>query len=495
LRKSVLILGISSVVAGCKPGTPPPAGPVGPIPTPATTQDAAGSAAARPTPGTSDPTLPADPVIATVSGVDIRSKELQEPLMRAFGLDVLLYVVQRDLAREECRRAGIVVSPGDIAAEREWTIKEMFAKAEPTEDREKLLERYLAQPKPREEMRTVAEFDIVMETNTYLRKIAEKAFKAKISDEDVRRQFDLTYGSHLKTRHIMVSNMTEAMAAKARLAAGEDFAAVAKQVSRNPQTSREGGALPPFTKADTRFPENFRNVAFALKEGEVSDPVAAQGSYHLIKLDQRVEPKAVKFEDVRESVREDLEAKLIIEGIKEVRARLAAQALAELKMVDPILKEEFNARLQARDQMIRDREKMKQEMVKRRAATATDPSTQPAATQPTTTPSAAPVPPAATPAAVPPPPAVMPAPPPANPPSTNPVAAPPPPPLPANPVAPPPPPAPAPAPPVAAPPPPVAPPPPPAPVPPPPAPAPVAPKAAAEPPATMPVPPAPATQP
>ena len=85
----------------------------------------------------------------------------------------------------------------------------------------------------------------------------------------------------------MCSNMQEVAAAQRKLAAGEDFGKVAREVSRNASTARNGGELPPFTKDDKRFPPNFREVAFALKEGEISDPVVAEGSYHLIQVEKK----------------------------------------------------------------------------------------------------------------------------------------------------------------------------------------------------------------
>ena len=40
-----------------------------------------------------------------------------------------------------------------------------------------------------------------------------------------------------------------------------------------------------------------------LKGGEVSDIVNADNAFHLIKVENRIAPKVVKFEDVRESLR------------------------------------------------------------------------------------------------------------------------------------------------------------------------------------------------
>ena len=42
-------------------------------------------------------------------------------------------------------------------------------------------------------------------------------------------------------------------------------------------------------------PAKFKEVAFALKNGEVSDPVEAENAFHLIKVENRIPPKAVQF--------------------------------------------------------------------------------------------------------------------------------------------------------------------------------------------------------
>ncbi|MGN6627495.1 MAG: peptidylprolyl isomerase [Tepidisphaeraceae bacterium] len=274
-----------------------------------------------------------------------------------------------------------------------------------TDDREKLLDQFLAQPKAPGKMQTRTEFNIVIDTNAHLRKLAEPALKNAITDDVLHQQFDETYGASVVVRHIVVANPQEAMALRARLDAGEDFATLARRYSRNANSARVGGELPPFTINSSSFPENFKRVAFALKVGEVSDPVEADGAYHLIKLEKRNAPKAVKFEDVKESLRQDLQDKLVLEGVKQVRAKLAQQALEQLKINDPILKAEFQKRLDVRNQMIRDRDKIREEMEKERnkpavPVPATTPASQPAtvATQPQSLPATQPAP-TATPAA------------------------------------------------------------------------------------------------
>jgi parvulin-like peptidyl-prolyl isomerase len=334
-------------------------------------------------------TADSDVVVATAGDVEITETQLMTALKEAHGFGMLMYLVQRELAFETCRQMGMTVSDADIDEERQWTLNQMFENAREGEDRENLLDQYLAQPKPRDQMMTRTEFDIIISTNAAMRKIAKASLKNAISDEDLKMHFDQLYGASVKVRHIMVSNPQELQKVQRLLAAGEDFAAVARAESRNPETKRVGGELPPFTINDARLPENFRRVAFALKENEVSDPVQAGGSYHLIKLEKRIDPKAVKFEDVKDSLRDSIQDRVIIEGVKEIRNRLAQQALAVLKVEDPVLKAEFDKRLAARDKLIRDREKIKEEMEKQRQTPTTSPMTDPTpapATVPATVP-------------------------------------------------------------------------------------------------------------
>lgn len=312
-----------------------------------------------------------DPIIATAGKTVIRESELLVPLKKAYGLNVLMYVVQRDLAMDVVQEMGLTVTESDVAQERDWTLRQSFPKAETPEEREKLLDQLLNQPKPRENMMSRTEFDIMMQTNAAMRKIAQTSFKDAISEEQLKQQFDRQYGASVKVRFIMLANIQEVQKVQRMLSAGEDFAEVARRESRDPQTRALGGELPPFTVNDTRLPETFREVAFSLKEGEVSDAVQAGGSYHLIKLEQRIPPKVVKYEDVKDSLRESIRDQMVIEAFKEIRNRLAQQALATLKIDDPVLKRAFEQKLAERDQLIREKDKIRQELIKQRQMSAT----------------------------------------------------------------------------------------------------------------------------
>jgi parvulin-like peptidyl-prolyl isomerase len=298
--------------------------------------------------------------------------ELQKPLIEGYGLNVLLNMVQLDLARQNAAKQHITVSAADVEKERDQTLAKMFKDAK-QEDYPQLMEQFLQQQRI-----SRPEFDMVMETNAILRKIAEPQLAGKISDENLVSAFNTLYGETVQIRHIQVANLQEIAEAQRRLAAGEQFAEVAKAMSRNQRTAGLGGELPTFSMQTAGLPESFKRAAFDLKEGEVSEPVQADGAYHLIKLEHRFAPKAVKFEDMKESVREEVYDRLMQQAIKELRSRLGRQAIETLKIEDPVLKKQYDEKLAAGRAQIKDREQINKALERQRdSGSTTHPSTLP----------------------------------------------------------------------------------------------------------------------
>ena len=98
--------------------------------------------------------------------------------------------------------------------------------------------------------------------------------------------------------HILVETEEQAKAVIARLKAGEDFAKVAKEVSKDPGS--EGGDLGWFTK-DRMVPE-FADAAFAMEPGQLSAPVKSQFGWHVIRLDEKRTRPFPAFEAVKDQV-------------------------------------------------------------------------------------------------------------------------------------------------------------------------------------------------
>ena len=113
-------------------------------------------------------------------------------------------------------------------------------------------------------------------TDDAMHKIYDEAIKQTPNEEEVH------------ARHILVATEGEAKDIEAQLKKGTDFAALAKEKSKDPGAA-EGGDLGYFTK-EQMVPE-FAEAAFKLEKGQTSDPVKTQFGWHIIKLeDKRIKP-------------------------------------------------------------------------------------------------------------------------------------------------------------------------------------------------------------
>lgn len=83
-------------------------------------------------------------------------------------------------------------------------------------------------------------------------------------------------------RQILVKDEAAAKQVEERLAKGEDFAAVAKEMSTDTGSAQKGGDLGWFGKG-VMVPE-FETAAFSLKVGEISQPVQSQFGFHVIQV-------------------------------------------------------------------------------------------------------------------------------------------------------------------------------------------------------------------
>jgi peptidyl-prolyl cis-trans isomerase C len=119
----------------------------------------------------------------------------------------------------------------------------------------------------------------------------------------------------ISARHILVPTEEEAKAALKRVRAGEDFAKVADEVSKDPGS--KGGDLGWFTK-DRMVPE-FGEAAYKLNKGEISEPVKSQFGWHVIKLEDKRQKAFPAFEDVKSQVAQYVAQKSQTELILKLR--------------------------------------------------------------------------------------------------------------------------------------------------------------------------------
>jgi PPIC-type PPIASE domain len=127
-----------------------------------------------------------------------------------------------------------------------------------------------------------------------------------LSDQGLRTYFEDHKADFSKNclSHILVKTRAEAGAVLTRLRGGEDFAAVAKQVSIDKGSGAKGGDLGCNPKGV--FVPEFDEAAGAQPVGRLSDPpVQTQYGFHIILVKERQE---AAFEEAREQARAALSA-------------------------------------------------------------------------------------------------------------------------------------------------------------------------------------------
>jgi peptidyl-prolyl cis-trans isomerase D len=150
-----------------------------------------------------------------------------------------------------------------------------------------------------------------------------------VDDAELRRRYEeeierFREPEQRRARHILVTagaDANEETAAEARarieeirdrILAGEDFAALAEELSDDPGSAAQGGDLGLFGRG--LMDPAFDQAVFALIEGELSEPIRTQFGYHLIEVTE-IQPGSVKpFEEVRDRLLEEV-AKTSAEGL------------------------------------------------------------------------------------------------------------------------------------------------------------------------------------
>lgn len=125
----------------------------------------------------------------------------------------------------------------------------------------------------------------------------------------------------LQVRHIFVGfspkfdkhkSFAKITHAKKELAAGKDFAKVAKKYSEDEVSAKTGGFLPDFITRGSLQDERLERAVFNLKEGEVSEIIETAVGYELLKLEEINDEGEISFEEMAQNIRRllDYEAKM-----------------------------------------------------------------------------------------------------------------------------------------------------------------------------------------
>ena len=394
-KASSLALTLAAAVAllACKPAPPPaPAEPAGtptpaatPTPTPTATPTPAPTATPTPSPAETPPSTPppsaastpAEPTpsptatpagangsasldfkdpVAIVDGDKISKAQLDEAFDKAVQMtgikasdltpeqklegyrQILDEMITEKLVNKAA--AGVTVPQADVDAQ----IAKIKAQFPSEEDFSKQLTQVGQTPEQLSE--TIKK---MLQQQRWLE--SQLAGKAEVTEEEAKKFYEenkteFTQPETVKASHILFrvnkedaedvvnQKLKAAQGAEARAKKGEDFTALAKELSEEPGAKESGGDLGFFPK-DRMVPE-FAEVAFSEKVGEISDPVRTQFGWHVIKVTEKKPAGTLPYDEVKSQLMTYLKSKKQEEAAQEVLKSLRDSAKIENTLPPPV---------------------------------------------------------------------------------------------------------------------------------------------------------------
>ncbi|HNX26330.1 MAG TPA: peptidylprolyl isomerase [Phycisphaerae bacterium] len=288
----------------------------------------------------------ARPIMANVNGKPIYMEKLTESLVSDYGLPIARQFVADEVVRQvlASRNISDKVTDQEINRESMRAMRMLFPMEDNITDEqfENILGQFL-----RNYRYTRRQWNQTMARNVLLSRLIEK--NIPVTDAELKDAFFRKYDGKYTARLIQVSSLDKAQGIIETLNDDKaDFATLAKKESISP-TAGNGGLFEIGAKTSPDWvPPAIVKVVRSMKVGEVSEPVMAGATFHIIKLEAMTPPQDVKFDDVKNEL-----AALVREAkLQQERQKYLAELIktADIDFVDPTLRTQNEKRLQKTDE-------------------------------------------------------------------------------------------------------------------------------------------------
>ena len=204
-------------------------------------------------------------------------------------------MIERKILAQEARRLEIRVSPGEL----DQVIAEINQDypSGGFDERLGLKGTTLEEWKRRLEEELLAE-KMIRHARRFQGKVEEKEalqyYEANLPTFQVKQR--------VRARQIVVADGQEALEILKRLRRGEKFEKVAMEKSMGPEKVN-GGDLGFFSPGER--PPEFDQV-FSMEVGTISEVIKSPYGYHIFKLEEKIEPREIPFEEAKAAILEEL---------------------------------------------------------------------------------------------------------------------------------------------------------------------------------------------
>jgi len=215
------------------------------------------------------------PVIA-IDGTTMTESTVWPSVAEAAGALVSDELILDVALGRACSEAGITITEADMEAERKLLMQSMSGVVG-MPDPEQALERIR-----RERGLGPVRWKGLLKRSAMLRALVRD--HVTVTEETIQLTYQLRYGPTYQARLIVTTSPQAASSASQRARAGEDFGALAAQVSTDSSAAR-GGVIAPINPVDTTWPLAVRQAVTGLAVGDVSDPIVVDGGYAVLKME------------------------------------------------------------------------------------------------------------------------------------------------------------------------------------------------------------------
>jgi peptidyl-prolyl cis-trans isomerase C len=158
-----------------------------------------------------------------------------------------------------------------------------------------------------------------------VRALFENEVKASpVTDAELQKQYEQFKGSmgtsEYKVRHILVDKEDEAKQIIAELGRGGDFAAIAKQKSKDPGSKDNGGDLDWGPSA--RYVKPFADAVTSLPKGQTTTaPVKTDFGFHVIRVEDVRPLKVPEFNEIKDQFRQRAQQQQVQKMVMDLRSK------------------------------------------------------------------------------------------------------------------------------------------------------------------------------
>ncbi|NUU59516.1 peptidylprolyl isomerase [Paenibacillus agri] len=237
------------------------------------------------------------PDVAAAGGQEITEQQWIAELKKKHGYEVLLEIINHIVVGQEAQTLGIQVTDAEVKRELERVIA-----GYPSE------EQYYAQMQSE---LGLSRNDVREETVYRLTLQAIATVGITINDSDIDSYLEQNEDRYRPKREMQLSMIevsTYKMAQRVmdRLEKGEDFAALAKELSINEESRLQGGNLGTVEEDDPFWPKELLSTAAGLDIGDIAGPLQTEAGYAVIRLEHKIERPVPDTEEIRSQIRQEL---------------------------------------------------------------------------------------------------------------------------------------------------------------------------------------------